>query len=167
MNASEYVEAVRNRLVADGCEVRHERIGPVPALVGYRADFLPQLMSRLHVLTVVASVERADGQVVRDLARQAGQYGKDRKGALRGLQSGVAVFAVLVSNDVTADAVAAAEEAPRVQFAVRVQPVLVNLGAGVVHTCRRRQIWGFMMNGHLRRKLDHYFPKAARTSGDR
>lgn len=158
MNGSEYLALVRDSLTADRCSIEHQQIGPLPAIVGYRGDFLPQMLAKVHLVTVAATVQEATAYAVDDFTRQVGRYAKDRAGAMRGVQSGVAAFSVLVSDRVLPEAVAVAVRPAKMEFAARVQPVVVDLSAGTVHTFRGRQIWGFMLNGHLRRKLNRYIP---------
>ena len=104
----------------------------------------------MDVESYLADVRRrlgADGCEVRD----------DQVGPLRG----IAAFTVLVSYQVADAAKAAAERPATMEFAVRCQPVVVDLGSRTVHTFRGRQLWGLMLNGHLRRKLALYLPEPA------
>jgi hypothetical protein len=167
MHYEPYLKSLRNRMVADGCTVTDQALGPVNAVVGYRSDFLPQMMfSKLHLFTVATAVEEISAFAVEDFIKQVGTYGKDAKGAMRGMQSGVATFAVLVGDRVHPDAVAAAVQPAKIEFAVRTQPVVVDLSTGVVHTFRGRQLWGFAMNGYLRRKLNLYVPDPVQLQPD-
>jgi hypothetical protein len=164
MDQETYLRSLRDRLAADGCTVTDEALGPVAAVVGYRSDFLPQMMfSKIHLFTVAAAVDEISAFVVEDFTQRVGRYGKDTKGAMRGAQSGVTAFAVLVSGRVHPDAVQAALRPAKMQFAVRTQPVVVDLATGTVHTFRGRQLWGFALNGHLRRKLNLYITEPAQV----
>ena len=153
MTAPEYIEITRRRMVEDGCEVGWDQVGPVQAMVGYRAKFVPAAMSRTHVVTAVAHFTPSALDV--DLyTRDVSTFAKRRSSSLRGMQSGVGAFAVIVADGVTPDLVAAATVKPRLEFAVIVQPVLVDLSAREIHTFRGRRFIGAALNGFLRRTLD-------------
>lgn len=153
VTAPEYLDATRRRMADDGCEVGWDRVGPVQALVGYRAKFVPAAMSRVHVVTAVAHFTPTDLQV--DLyTRDVSAFAKQRSNALRGVQSGIGAFAVIVADGATPELVAAATVKPRLEFAVIVQPVLVDLAAREIHTFRGRRFIGAALNGFLRRTLD-------------
>lgn len=163
MDHDAYLKSLRDRLSADGCTVQDESLDSIAALVGYRRDFLPQMMfSRIHLFTIAAAVAEVNAFAVEDFTQRVGTYAKNAKGAMRGAQSGVTAFAVLVSDRVYPDAIQVAARPAHIQFAVRIQPVVVDLAAGTVHTFRGRQFWGFAMNGHLRRKLNRYVTEPPR-----
>lgn len=162
MTAHEYVDGTGRRMLADGCEVHHDVVGPFQVLVGRRKDFLPQALSRLHLVTVAAAVPHVGAAEVTGFARDVSVYAKQRTGALRGMQSGIGAFSVLVSHEVSPDAVAVANRKAALEFAVRVQPVVVDLGRGVLHTFTGTQLVGIVLNGHLRRKRELYLPPPGR-----
>lgn len=61
---------------------------------------------------------------------------------------------MIVADGATPELVAAATVKPRLEFAVIVQPVLVDLAAREIHTFRGRRFIGAALNGFLRRTLD-------------
>ena len=162
ISADSYLTTVRDRLVQDGCEVTDEAIGSMRTMVGYRSDF--KALSRIHLFTVVASVPEVDEASIRDFARQASDYAKGRKGQLRGVQSGVAALAVLVAPKVESAAKELAARPFRLGvggFAAMVQPAVVDLTEGRVHTFRGRRVWGAALAGYLRDKSVRYLPDPA------
>jgi hypothetical protein len=128
VTAAQYLDTTRSRMTDDGCEVGWDQVGPVQALVGYRAKFVVPAMSRVHVVTSVAHFTPA-AQDVAAYTRDVSTYAKHRSNSLRGMQSGVGAFAVIV------------------------QPVVVDLAAREVHTFRGRRFIGAALNGFLRRTL--------------
>jgi hypothetical protein len=98
ISSDAYMSTVRDRLIADGCKITYETVGPVQALVGYRSDI--KALSKMHLFTVVASVPEVNEATLRDFAHRVSDYAKAQKGALRGMQSGVLAFAVLVAPKV-------------------------------------------------------------------
>ena len=160
VTAPQYLDATHRRMTDDGCEVGWGQVGPVHALVGYRVKFVVPAMSRVHVVTSVAHFAPA-AQDVASYCRDVSTFAKQRSNSLRGMQSGVGAFAVIVADRVTPELVAAATVKPRLEFAVIVQPVLVDLAAREVHTFRGRRFIGAALNGFLRRTLDtHIQPPA-------
>lgn len=153
VTASQYLDSTRRRMTDDGCEVGWEQIGPVQAVVGYKAKFVVPAMSRVHVVTAVAHFTPTDLEL--DLFRRdVTAFAKLRSNSLRGVQSGVGAFAVVVADGVTPELVAAATVKPHLEFAVIVQPVVVDLAAREIHTFRGRRFIGAALNGFLRRTLD-------------
>jgi hypothetical protein len=153
VTAAQYLDSTRSRMTEDGCEVGWDQVGPVQALVGYRAKFVVPAMSRVHVVTSVAHFTPA-AQDVAAYTRDVSTYAKLRSNSMRGMQSGVGAFAVIVADSVTPELVAAASVKPRLEFAVIVQPVVVDLAAREIHTFRGRRFLGAALNGFLRRTLD-------------
>jgi hypothetical protein len=159
ISSDAYLITVRDRLIADGCEVTYETIGPVPAMVGYRSDI--KALSKMHLFTVVASVPEVNEAALRDFAHRVSDYAKAQKGAMRGMQSGVLAFAVLVAPKVDDQAKAVAAQPFRLGmggFAAMVQPAIADLTEGRVHTFRGRRLWGAALAGHLRKKSILYLP---------
>jgi hypothetical protein len=162
ISADSYLTTVRDRLIEDGCEVTDEAIGSMRAMVGYRSDF--KALSRINLFTVVASVPEVDEAAMQGFARQASDYAKRQKGQLRGAQSGVAALAVLVAPKVDGAAKQLAARPFRLGlggFAAMVQPAVVDLTTGRVHTFRGRRVWGAAFARYLRDKSARYLPDPA------
>lgn len=154
-----YLDATARRLQDDGCELRTEDWGGVPVLVGYRADFkLRWMATKLHLFTIAAPATQITGSTIESFANSALNYAVARKGQLRGLQSGVAVFPALVGTEVEPQAAAWAQAKQRVQFAAMARPVVVHAGTGAAACFRGNAALGYLYSAHLRRKLDSYFP---------
>ncbi|MFF3066383.1 hypothetical protein ACFVQ3_17740 [Oerskovia sp. NPDC057915] len=153
VTAAEYLDTTRRRMTDDGCEVGWDQVGPVQALVGYRKKFVVPAMSRVHVVTAVAHFTPTELDVDR-YTRDVSAFAKQRSNSLRGVQSGVGAFAVIVADSVTPEVAVAARVKPRLEFAVIVQPVVVDLAAREIHTFRGRRFIGAALNGFLRRTLN-------------
>ncbi len=154
-----YVDAVAARLRQDGCEVTRENWNGSPVIVGHRADFKLRWMgTRLHLFTIVSAVPVVTVPVVEGFTNATLDYAIDRKGALRGMQSGVAVLAGLVTVFAEPAAVEWAAARQRVRFAAMARPVVVDTHRRVRACYRGTPALGAVYAGHLRRKLDAYFP---------
>jgi hypothetical protein len=157
-----YLTLVRDRLVEDGCEVTEETVGSLPAMVGYRSNI--KALSKMHLFTVVASFPEVNEATVRDFARQASAYARGQKGRLRGAQSGVLALAALVTPKTDDAAKKLAASAFRLGvggFAAMVQPAVVELTEGRVHSFQGRRLWGAAFAGYLRNKCALYLPDPA------
>ncbi|AVT34281.1 levansucrase [Plantactinospora sp. BC1] len=154
-----YLDATAERLRADGCVVTTEDWAGVPVLVGYRADFKVQWMAtKLHLFTIAAPAPVVTASAIEQFTTSALDNVVARKGQLRGLQSGVAVFPTLVSTQVEPEAVAWAQHGQRVRFAAMARPVVVDAGTGTAACFRGNSALGRLYSAHFRRKLAAYFP---------
>jgi hypothetical protein len=157
-----YIEATAARLTADGCDVRTEDWHGTPVLVGHRSDFrLRWMATKLHLMTVVAPSSAITLSALQGFTNTAFDYAQARKGQWRGFQSGVAVLPSLVGTHVDPAATAWAQQKQLVRFGSVARPVVVDVTAGTVGCFRRTAALGFVYSGHLRRKLDLYFPPPA------
>jgi hypothetical protein len=159
ISSEAYLTMVRDRLAEDGCEVTEQAIGPLQAMVGYRSNV--KALSKMHLFTVVASVPEVDEAAVQDFSRQVSDYAKAQKGRLRGAQSGVLALAALITPKADNAAKEVAANPFRLGFggfAAMVQPAVVDLTEGRVHTFRGRRLWGAAFAGYLREKSALYLP---------
>jgi hypothetical protein len=160
MTPDEYVQQIAQRLHADGSAVSTISLPGGPALVGYQSKFrLRWFATKLHLFTVAVSVPHLTPEVFDSVIGQAVAYAKHAKGALRGLQSGVAVIPIVVAAEVDPAARAVAEARPKRIFAVPLVPVIVDLKSA--ETFRYRgHIWlGVIYNGWLRQRLQAALPR--------
>jgi len=156
-----YIDTTAQRLQADGCEVKTEDWGGLPVLVGYRADFKVRWMAtKLHLCTVAAPAEVITDSAIEAFTNSAFDYVLARKGQLRGMQSGIALFPALVGTQIESPALAWAQQKQRVRFAAMARPVVVNASSGTAVAFRGTATLGVLFSAHLRRKLDSYFPAA-------
>jgi len=160
-DADAYLKALAERLVADGCAVTHEKLGPKPVVVGYKAQM--RALSRMHVFVVAARTDDRVGEAgLREFTDAAVQMAADRKGQWRGVQSGVIVLPVLVASGADESAVALTQRSYRLNaggFAVLAQPAVVDLTAGQVWTFRGTRIWGYAFNALIKQKYARYLPE--------
>jgi hypothetical protein len=159
ISSDAYLTTVRDRLIEDGCEVTNEPIGPVYAMVGYRSNV--KALSKVHLFTAVASVPEVNEAALQDFSHRVSDHAKAQKGQLRGVQSGVMALAVLVAPKVEDAAKQVAAKPFRLGaggFAAMVQPAVVDLTEGRVHTFRGRRLWGAALAGYLRQKSILYLP---------
>jgi hypothetical protein len=156
VSSDAYLATVRDRLVEDGCEVTGDTVGSLHAMVGYQSNV--KALSKMHLFTVVASVPEVNEATVRDFSRQASDYAKGQKGRLRGAQSGVLALVTPKADDAAKKIAANPFRLGVGGFAAMVQPAVVDLTEGRVHTFQGRRLWGGAFAGYLRKKRALYFP---------
>lgn len=157
---ADYVEIVRQRLVADGCAVTDERLGADSVMVGYRAQF--RALTRIHFFTVVARKDQVVEGDLRFFVNNAVGLGVERKGRWLGVQTGIIVLPVFVTEAADSAATALTQKAYRLKrsgFAVMTQPTIVDVKAGRVWTFRGTRVWGFVYNSLIQKKYEAYLPE--------
>jgi hypothetical protein len=154
MNAEEYLQGAARRLQEDGSQVSRVQLPGGSALVGYQSKFrMSWAATKLHLFTVLYPTGVAtDGQLAA-LSRDAVNYAKATKGALRGFQTGVAVIPILVADTVTEQARTAATARPKKEFAAFLLPAVVDLPSGRTFTYPGRIVWGALYASWLRERL--------------
>lgn len=159
MTPDEYIQGLFARLQADGCDPRWEDAG-TPYLVGRRADFKLQWMAtKLHLFTVAMVTPAIDVTAVEQATDLAMRVAADRKKGLpRGLQTGVAAFAVLISDQVEPAALEYAAHKQKVAFACFGRPTVVDTANRMVGAYRGTPMVGLLYAGYLRKKSEQYFP---------
>ncbi len=157
--AQEYLASVGSRLATDGCGPRWEDWSGAPVLVGRRADFRLRWMgTRLHLFTIAAAVPEITVATIDTFTAQVQRYAKANKGGLpAGMQTGVAVFPLLVSGRIDPAAMAWAVDRQRVQFACLARPVVADVTRRQVGFHRGRPAIGRLYASHLTDKGESYF----------
>ena len=156
----QYVDDISTRLRAAGYEVELRAIGGMPALTGYRSDFrLRWVASRLHTFVTVRSVPVVTAGELEAFAQASLEYTKAAKGAMRGVQSGVAAIAVLVGDRVEEDAAQYARTQLVRNFAAFAWPVTVDLSTGERSSHRGRPTLGAVFTGWMRQQIATALPE--------
>lgn len=159
MTPDEYLQGLRARLEADGSAPQWED-GAAPFLIGHRSDFKLQWMAtRMHVFTIAAVVPEVTVPVLDQFTEFALKTAIDRKkGLMRGLQTGIAVFPALISERADPTALERAARRQKVKFACIGRPTVVDTASGAVGTYRGRPMVGIIYASYLRSKSLQYFP---------
>lgn len=157
MDVETYVGQAEQAMRADGCTITWVEVSARRALVGYRAVFHKPTLTRLHVFNVLTAFDPAAGEMAA-FAKDVSRFAKSQSGEFRGAQSGVMAFAVACAENPSRSAIDEAQAKPRLEFAVRVQPGLVDLASGGIHTYQGRMVWGAAYNGLLRRTFKAQIP---------
>lgn len=121
------MEAIAERLQADGQEVGTADLPGGAAVIGYRADFRLQCVAtKLHLFTVCVTVPVITGPDLERFAQDALEYAVQRRGAARGFQSGVAAIPIVVAQQVDESAAAVARTKIVKRWAAFAWPAVVD-----------------------------------------
>ncbi|MDG4794270.1 hypothetical protein [Micromonospora sp. WMMD1082] len=154
------MDVVRQRMAADGCAVTDESIGSMPVVVGYRSRM--RALTRIHIFAVAAKMDQVDEESLRTYVDSVVNLGLGRKGQWRGMQSGVIVLPILVTESVDSAAAALTQKAYRLNvngFAAMAQPAVVDVQAGQVWTFRGTRLWGYAFNSLIKQLYTAYLPE--------
>ncbi len=122
--------------------------------------------TRLHLFTIAAAVPEITVATIETFTAQALHYAKANKGGLPvGMQTGVAVFPLLVGGRVDPAATAWAVDRQRVQFACAARPVVADAAQRRVGFFRGRPVIGRLYASHLIDKGERYFDCPGWTLG--
>ena len=137
----------------------HEKLGDRTVLVGYKSKV--KALSKMHIFTVADTAGQVTEPILRGFTDAAVKLATDRKGQLRGLQSGVIVLPVLVATGVDAQATSLTQKTYSLKaggFAVLAQPAVVDVTADRVWTFRGVRLWGYAFNALIKKTYQRYLP---------
>ena len=161
MTPDQYLEGLFERLAADGCSPQWFKTKTLDRVVlGRRADFKLRWMgTRLHLFTIASTLPEITVPELDRFVEFAMKTSIERKGGLmRGLQSGIAVFPVLVSDRVDPAALYHAAQAQTVKFACVARPVVIDTAANAIGVYLGRPLIAGLVASFLEQKGMQYFP---------
>ncbi|QFQ97695.1 levansucrase [Streptomyces phaeolivaceus] len=148
-----YLASVAARLATDGCQTWWEDWGGVPVLIGRRADFRLRWLGKMHLFTMAIAVPEITMATIGTFTFQAMEYAKRIKGGLpAGVQTGIGIFPVLVSDRVDPAAMQWAEAQARHDWGIMARPVVVDSARQYVGICRRKGFVGRAYASHMLKK---------------
>lgn len=149
----EFLDAAGQRMQADGSEVSWTTLPGGPALLGYRSAFKVQWMfTKLHTFTFVTTGPVAAGVALERFTEDALAQAVERKGQLRGLQSGVGVVAVLAADTVEPDAIEIAQSRIVRKFGAFAWPAVVDLSTGATYSHQGAVVVGGVYSRWMRKR---------------
>jgi hypothetical protein len=159
MTPAEYLDQVSKRLRADGVAVTTAAIGGSTAVVGYRAKFrLAWMATRLNLFVVAAETQSVTAEELEQFSEDALAYAIDRKGRLRGLQTGVATIPVLIGTIVEPAAAAYAQDQLIRRWSAFAWPTAVDLSAQVLYQHQGRVLVGGVYASWMRSQIGLALP---------
>lgn len=122
-------------------------------------DYIPELgayhivtkrftaaLANLHQHFFVSAYDAAGYAEMQAYTKACSEWALNNyQGALRGLQKGVVIYAVLLQHPLRADAMGYTKELPKKHFAAFDVPVLVDPVTGTCEMLEKTPVWGFAM----------------------
>lgn len=121
--------------------------------------------SKMKRFSFVTYMDRVDYAMVQCFSAACTQYALNNyPGMARGMQVGIASFAVIVSRQVEESAVQKVMETPPAHFAAFEMPVLLDLNTGTLYHMQKTPLWGALMWSDLRKYADQNFSPVQTSS---
>ena len=160
MSPENYIQQLHARLQADGCDPQWEA-APDPLLIGRRSEFRIQWMaSTIHLFTIAATAPEATIATLEQFTDYAMAVAIERKKGLpRGIQTGIALFPTVISENVDPAALRRAGQWQKVKFACIARPTVIDTYTRTVGTYRGTPVAGMLYAPYLRKKSERYFPQ--------
>jgi hypothetical protein len=111
------------------------------------------MATKLHFFATFVQVPQATPQVLGQLTTESLRHADLTRGALRGLQSGLGVLPILVSENVCPEACAMAQRRPQTEFGALLLPAVVDAASGRTYSYTGRMLWGAVYLGWMRAQL--------------
>lgn len=159
MEPDAYLKLVSTQLEKDGNQVSTMQLKDYTALVGYQSKFKwSWFATKLHLFTIFISIPELNSSLYNDALQQALDYGLQMKGKLRGMQVGVAVLPVIVTQAVDTETQQLAESRPNKHYAAIITPAVIDITSNQLHTYTGKIIWGSAYTKWLRERLHASIP---------
>lgn len=159
MQSEPYLKQVTELLAKDGNQVMPVQLDHFSGTVGYQSQFKwSWFATKLHLFTVVIYIPELNAAAFTAAVQEAAAYGLKMKGTLRGLQVGVAVTPIIVTQAVDTETQALASARPARGFAVVTTPVIVDITNAQTYTYTGKIIWGAAYTKWLRARLAAVLP---------
>ena len=161
MTPENYLQELKERLLADGCDLQWVKPGPADVMIGRRSDFKALWMAtKIHLFTIAAALPEVSVTTLEQFTDFAMQTAIDHKDRLpRGIQTGLAVFPTLISDSVEPAALHSAARSQRLRFACIARPTVIDTATRTLGAYRGTPVAGIMYASYLRKKNEQYFPQ--------
>ncbi|QHY96711.1 hypothetical protein SSPS47_16520 [Streptomyces sp. S4.7] len=161
--ATAYLEALRERLAADGCKVTATPWDEHQAVIGSRSDRKARWFgTKVQLFVLAAAVPQVDDALLANFTGWATEYAGDLRGGLPGARNALMVLPTLISGNVQPSATQwAAADARILGTTVIGRPVVVHTpapGAGRATMYRGGVVWGGMFTTRVLEKASRYYP---------
>lgn len=152
------LEKIKQALVNKSIFYSEDRINDTPTVIGYEKKFRwLWVATQLNTFIVVCDLgeERVSEAVLERYLDPAFAYAKKHyRGWPRGLQSGIGVIVILISNTVDDGAIAyCKEQKSGKKWAGFSVPVVINSVSNAVYFFDRNPVWGRIYYPHFRRLI--------------
>ena len=159
MEPDAYLKLAQQQLEKSGNRVSNVPLKDYTALVGYQSQFKwSWFATKIHLFTVFIVIPELKATLYNDAVSQALDYGLQMKGTLRGLQVGVAVTPIIVTQAVDTETQQIAEARPSKHFAAITTPAVIDITNNQLHTYTGKIVWGSAYTKWLRERMQAALP---------
>ncbi len=158
MDQKTYLDIIHKKLTQDGFDLTNDKINELDVMVAIRKKFsIAKFAAQMNIFVIVGTSDHITKDVIENFSKAALDYAiKTNKGLLRGLQSGVVCFAVLVSPNVDDSAKKWADKNPKKHFASFEMPVILDLGNDKIHYCKKTPFFAMIYYKPFRNIIEKY-----------
>jgi hypothetical protein len=116
------------------------------------------LATKLKIFSFISCVNKIDLNDIVNYASICINYAlKNYKGLPRGVQNGVTSFNVLVSENVTDEAIKFAISRPKKHFALFEMPIIYDLNNNKIYYYKETPTWGSIYYSYFRQYIEKHF----------
>lgn len=154
-----YLKNVYEKLRRDNFELMNDRIDEFSVVVATKKQFkLSWAATQLNIFVIMGVSEHISKDVIENFSKISLDYTiKKKKGLPRGLQAGVASFALLVSSNIDEDAKRWVQQKPKKHFAAFEVPVIFDEKSNKLYYCDKTPLWGRIYYKFFRKFIEKYF----------
>jgi hypothetical protein len=154
-----YIKMVTNKFRDDAFGVVNKKVNGVDVKVATKNKFeWKWIATRLYIFAVVRAVDRITKDEIEDHSIYSLDYAiKHKEGLPRGLQTGVASFALLASYNIDEDAKKWVQSDPKKHFAAFEIPVIADLKNNKLYHYKKTPVWGGIYYKFFQEFIKKYF----------
>jgi hypothetical protein len=151
VDSTRAVASLTAGLANGGFKTARAAVGDQQALVARRSEFRWEWVgSRMHTFVVALSAAELEANRAQALSTEAQDYAIKHKGGLpRGLQTGTATIAVIISDEADEESVAWFKQEPTHRYAALLFPVLARPGSEELAYFSGRWSRGYLYRDYL------------------
>jgi len=159
MDTNAYFETVYKKFKQDDFELAQDEIDGFNVTVATKKQFrLSWLATQMNIFAVMGTSKAISKDVIEKFSKLSLDYAiKNNRGLPRGLQSGVASFALLVSSNVDEEAKKFVQQRPKKHFAAAEMPIVYDLREDTLYYYEKTPIWGMIYYKGFRDFVKIYF----------
>lgn len=155
MNYSDYLNKVSQRYTrTDEIQINSLEVKSM-----YEEIFqMKWLATKLKIFSFISYTNKIDASDIVIYSYACVDYSlKNYKGLPRGIQNGISTFNVLVSENVSKEAIKFATARPKKHFALFEMPIIFDLTNEKIYYYNNTPIWGFMYYKYFRKYIETHF----------
>jgi hypothetical protein len=150
---------VSNKFKNDAFGVVNKKVNSIDVIVATNNKFdWKWFATKLYIFAIVGAVDKITKDIIEDHSIYSLDYAlKHKVGLPRGLQAGVASFALLASYNIDEKAKKWVLSIPKKHFSAFEMPVIADLKNINLYYCKNTPVWGGIYYKFFREFIEQYF----------